>query len=556
MSNAAAVDVMERRGQLFPKLTETQVARFRKVGSVREVAVGEVLFEQGDSDVPIFVVVDGALEVIHPTANVEHLVTVHEEREFTGEMSSLSGARALVRVRVLRAGHVIQMPRATMMSLLQSDPEISEVFLRAFLLRRGGLIAAGYGDVVLVGSRHSAGTLRIQEFLSRNGHPYVYVDIDGERSFCKMLESFHIQVEDVPVIICRGERLLKNPSNAELGECLGLSAHVDESLVHDVVVVGAGPSGLAAAVYAASEGLDAMVIESHAPGGQAGSSSKIENYLGFPTGISGQALAARAYTQAEKFGAIVLIARSAVRLHCDKRPYRVELADGASLLARSIVIASGVQYRKLELEGLARFESAGVYYGATYVEAQRCQDDDVAIVGGANSAGQAAVFLSQSAPHVHIFVRGPGLKESMSRYLIKRIEDAPNITLHPYTQITKLEGQETLEHITWHNDKTGESDRMAIKHLFMMTGAAPNTAWLDGCLALDDKGFVLTGAAISAERLTTEKWPLTRAPMLFETSLPGVFAVGDVRSSSVKRVASAVGEGSICIQLVHTALAE
>jgi thioredoxin reductase (NADPH) len=357
-------------------------------------------------------------------------------------------------------------------------------------------------------------------------------------------------------VICRGDLVLKNPTIEQVAKCLGLTAVIDESAVHDLVVVGAGPAGLAAAVYAASEGLDVVVLESHAPGGQAGSSSKIENYLGFPTGISGQDLAARALTQAEKFGAVVLIARSAARLSCEKRPYRIELADGGVLIARSIVIASGAEYHKPELADLARYEGAGVYYGATSVESKRCERENVAIVGGGNSAGQAAVFLSQSAEKVDIYVRGPSLASSMSRYLIRRIEDAPNIELHPFTQIDELEGASSLEEIVLRDSKTGETTRVATKHVFLMTGASPNTQWLHGCLGVDEKGFVLTGPALGPERLATHTWPLARAPMLLETSLPGVFAVGDVRSSSNKRVASAVGEGSTCVQLVHMSLTE
>ncbi|MDB4934997.1 MAG: Thioredoxin reductase [Labilithrix sp.] len=556
MTAPSPTDWTARRYQLFPTLTAAQLARFAKDGHCRDVPAGEILFEQGDVDTPMFVVMAGAIEIIHPSAAGDHLVVVHEAGQFTGEISSLSGGRSLVTGRMLRPGRVIEVKRADMMQLLQTDSDLSEVFLRAFLLRRGALIAKGYGDVVLVGSRHSAGTLRIQEFLSRNGHPYAYVDADVDRSVCGILDTFQVRTEDIPVVICLGEHVLKNPTIEELGKCLGLSAFVDESIVHDLVVVGAGPAGLAAAVYAASEGLDAIVLESHAPGGQAGSSSKIENYLGFPTGISGQDLAARALTQAEKFGAVVLIARSASRLRCDKRPYRVELSDGGALLARSIVIASGAEYHKPDLADLQRFEDSGVYYGATFVESQRCEKADVAIVGGGNSAGQAAVFLAQSAANVRICVRGPGLAESMSRYLIRRIEDAPNISIHPFTQVEALEGESSLEHIVWRNSKTGERTRLPTKHLFLMTGASPNTRWLDGCVALDEKGFVLTGPSLGAERLIAEKWPLARPPMLLETSLPGVFAVGDVRSASVKRVASAVGEGSICIQLVHLSLSE
>jgi thioredoxin reductase (NADPH) len=349
--------------------------------------------------------------------------------------------------------------------------------------------------------------------------------------------------------------VLKNPSDEEVAECLGLIGERDETTVHDVVVVGAGPAGLAAAVYGASEGLDVLVLEPHAPGGQAGSSSKIENYLGFPTGISGAALAGRAFTQAEKFGADILVGRAAVRLHCDAKPYRVEMSDGRMAHAKAIVISTGVQYRKPDIEGLARFEGVGVYYGATYIEAQRCVGEEVAVVGGGNSAGQAAVFLAQHAKHVHVLVRGAGLAESMSRYLIRRIEETPIITLRPFTQIVGREGENDLVAILCRDGKAATTFTLPVRHVFMMTGAVPNTRWLDGCVALDDKGFIKTGLDLTAGELERAGWTETRRPMLLETSLPGVFAVGDVRANSTKRVASAVGEGSVCIQLVHRAIA-
>jgi thioredoxin reductase (NADPH) len=324
--------------------------------------------------------------------------------------------------------------------------------------------------------------------------------------------------------------------------------------VHDLVVVGAGPAGLAAAVYAASEGLDVLVIETVAPGGQAGTSSKIENYLGFPTGISGQALAGRALVQAQKFGATINVACSAVRLRCERRPYTVELSDGRAVKASSIVIASGAQYRVLPLENLSRFVGNGVYYAATHMESKLCQGEEIVIVGGGNSAGQAAVFLAGSCRHVHILVRSGGLADSMSRYLIRRIEETPSITLHPHTQLTALEGSDRLERITWRSAQKPQDERRDIAHVFLMTGAQPNTQWLDGCLLLDEKGFVRTGADFSVGELAGAGWSLARSPYLSETSIPGVFAVGDVRAGSVKRVASAVGEGSICIQFVHRAL--
>jgi thioredoxin reductase (NADPH) len=321
-------------------------------------------------------------------------------------------------------------------------------------------------------------------------------------------------------------------------------------------VVGARPSGLSAAVYSASEGLDVLVLEANAPGGQAGSSSKIENYLGFPTGISGQELAARAYTQAQKFGAQLLIATRATQLACDRKPYAIEIDHGPRVPARAVIIATGAEYRRLSLEHLSQFEGAGVYYGATFVEAQVCGGEEVIVVGGGNSAGQAAVFLAHTASRVHILVRSGGLAESMSRYLIRRIEETPAIVLRPYTVITALEGGDHLERVRWRDNQTGTSETHDIRHVFAMTGAVPNTRWLEGCVALDAHGFIKTGPDLSPEDLAAARWPLARAPHLLETSLPGVFAVGDVRGGNIKRVASAAGEGSIAVAFVHQVLRE
>lgn len=550
-------DNLERRDQTFPRLTGEQLQRFEQVGEVRTVEAGTAVFSQGDDEVPVYIVLEGELSVFHQVGGRESNVpiVVHHAGEFTGEFSSLSGRRALVGGRMTTAGRLRRLTRAELLKVVQTDSELSEVFLRAFLLRRAALIRGGTGDLVLVGSKHSADTLRLQEFLARNGHPYTSVDVDADENVQAMLDAFNVRVDEVPVVICRNELVLKRPTNAQLADCLGLNPRSDPMQVWDLVVVGAGPAGLAAAVYAASEGLRTVVLESHAPGGQAGSSSKIENYLGFPTGISGQALAARAFTQAEKFGAEVRVARNATRLRCEQQPYIVELDGGESLFTRSIVIAAGVQYHRPNLPDLARFEGLGVYYGATFVEAQVCGSDEVAIVGGGNSAGQAAVFLARTAKHVHVLVRGPGLADSMSRYLIRRIEETPNITLHTHARVTKLEGTEHLEGLVV--QRAGEAAaRWPVRHLFLMTGASPNTKWLDGCLSLDEKGFVMTDRALAAEHLEATGWKRPRSPFLYETSLPAVFAVGDVRAGSTKRVASAVGEGSVCISFVHQALAE
>jgi thioredoxin reductase (NADPH) len=430
-----------------------------------------------------------------------------------------------------------------------------EMFMRAFILRRMGLIAADQaGDVILVGSMHSSATLRLVQFLTRNTYPFVTRDVDTDKDAQAFLQGFNLSAGDLPVVLCRGHVVLKSPSNAEVAACLGMNPQLDPSKIRDVVVIGAGPSGLAAAVYAASEGLDVLVIETVAPGGQAGSSSKIENYLGFPTGISGLALAGRALVQAQKFGAEVAIATSAVRLSCDCKPFLVELSDGHSVRSRTVIIASGAEYRKLAIENLADYLGVGVYYAATAVEQKLCGDDEVVVVGGGNSAGQAAVFLASNGRRVQLLVRSDGLAESMSRYLIRRIEETPNITLHVRTEITALEGKGRLERVTWRTGPNRKPQTHAIGHLFLMTGAIPNTRWLQGCVALDDKGFVRTGPDLHVENGAPHGWPLSRPPLHLETTIPGIFAVGDVRCGSAKRVAAAVGEGSVCVQLIHRLL--
>jgi thioredoxin reductase (NADPH) len=541
--------------QIFPKLTPAQLRRIAARGRAREIQPGEVLYEQGDSAVPFFVVVSGELEVVRPSGVVETLVTVYESGQFTGEVGTLSGRRSLFRVRSTKPGEVIELDRQHMLVLVQTDTEIGEILMRAFILRRVELVAAGMGDVVLIGSMHSPGTLRIKEFLMRNGHPYSYIDLERDADVQNLLDSFHVGASEIPVVICRGQVVLRNPSNQQIADCLGFNDAIDQTHVRDLVIIGAGPSGLAAAVYGASEGLDVLVLETSSPGGQAGSSSRIENYLGFPNGISGQELAARAYHQAQKFGVEMLIAKG-TRLLCGRKPYLVEVENGARIPARTVVIATGAEYRRPPCKDLLRFEGAGVYYGATFVEAQLCRGEEVIVVGGGNSAGQAAAFLAETTKSVHMLVRSAGLAESMSRYLIRRIEQTHTIVLWPFTEIVALEGGDHLESVRWQNNQTGQTEDRNINHVFVMTGAAPNTPWLDGCVALDAKGFIKVGSDLLPENLSAARWPLARPPYLLETSLPGVFAVGDVRGGSIKRVASAVGEGSIAISFVHQVLNE
>jgi len=542
--------------RMFPALKEAQIARIEAQGHTRSMVPGEVLAQPGAVDVPFFVVKSGQLHAVQRSDDEELIVAVHGPGQFTGEINMLTGRPALVQIRVSQAGEVIELSRAQLMSLIQTDSEISEVLMRAFILRRVELMMHGLGNLVLVGSVHCAGTLRVKEFLARNGQPYTYIDLDRHPQVQELLDRFKVNESDIPFLICSGEHILRNPTNQQIAEWLEFNEAIDESQIRDVVIVGAGPAGLAAAVYGASEGLDVLVIETKAPGGQSGSSSKIENYLGFPTGISGQALAARAYTQAQKFGAHLLVAQEAVQLQCERRPYEVVIGNGQRISAHTVVIASGAEYRKPALENLSQLEGTGVYYAATWMEAQLCGEAEVIVVGGGNSAGQAAVFLAQTAKHVYVMVRSDGLAASMSRYLIRRIEEHPQITLLTHTEISGLKGESHLESVQWRNKQTGEVRDMPIRHLFLMTGAAPSTGWLDGCLALDEKGFIKTGAELSVEDLREARWPHARPPTLLETTLPGVFAVGDVRAGNIKRVASAVGEGSIAISFVHKALSE
>ena len=542
--------------EMFPVLTPEQQARVLSQGRIRKVTSGETLVELNQQPTKVFVVLQGRLEAVRIRDKTEEVFAVWGPGMFTGELNLLSGRRSLVRIRTAEPGELIELEREALINLVQTDSGLSDIFLRSYILRRLELIARGIGDLILIGSSHSFDTFRIKEFLTRNYQPYSYVDLDREADVQELLDRFHVAITDLPVLICRRTVVLRNPTNKEITDCLGFNESVDEEHVRDLIVVGAGPAGLAAAVYGASEGLDVLVIESSAPGGQAGASSKIENYLGFPTGISGRELAGNAYTQAQKFGAQLLIAKNAIGLGCERRPYMLKFGGEEKVPARTVVIATGAQYRKLPVENLSQFEGAGVYYGATHLESQMCGGEDVVVVGGGNSAGQAAVFMAQTARHVYMLVRSGTLAQTMSRYLIRRIEESPNITLLTDTEITALAGNDHLESVEWRNNKTREVQKHRITALFSMIGAVPNSGWLEGCVACDAAGFIKTGSDLSIEDLERSHWPLARPPYLLETSLPGVFAAGDVRAGNVKRVASAVGEGSIAVSFVHRVLAE
>jgi thioredoxin reductase (NADPH) len=538
---------------MFPSLTSEQMECFGEIGRERVLEDGELAWEAGDVNIPFFIVREGALAIL--VGSPEREVVVHQPGGFSGDVDMLSGRSVAVRGRAKGRTRLIEIDRDCLRDIVRTEVGIGEIILRAFILRRVALIESGLGSIVFVGSRHAAGGLRLEEFLTRNGRPFISLDAERDSSVGELFDRFGVGLDDLPVVICWGTHVLKRPTVEELAECLGLN-RLDHERVRDLVVVGAGPAGLASAVYAASEGLDVLVVESYAPGGQAGSSSRIENYLGFPTGISGNELASRAFVQAEKFGAAVVVARTAARLDCAEAPYRVRVSPETEVRTRSVVIATGAEYRKPACPDAMRFEGVGLYYAATPIEGKVCAGEDVIVVGGGNSAGQAAVFFSGCAKHVYVLVRGEGLAESMSQYLIRRIEEAENVDLLTRTEIDGFEGEHHLERVTWLDHATGQRATVDVRHVFWMTGASPKTDWLEGCVTLDESGFVKTGTDLGRDDLARAGWPLERRPFLFETSVPRVFAVGDVRASSTKRVAAAVGEGSVCVQLVHKALAE
>jgi len=530
-----------RREQTFPHLNEEMAARLVKYGVEEVVPAGTVLFRRGDRRIDYFFVIDGCIEIYdigedgHP-----NVFTVHGPNQFTGEVDLFSERQIMVNGRTGSDTRLVRVDPSSFRKLVSGEPDIGEIIMRAFILRRVGLIQSGQGGVTLAGSAHAADTVRLRSFLIRNGYPYRLLDTDIDEDARHLIDGFGLHPSECPVVIMPDRRVMRCPTTSELADELGITIVLDSDHVHDVAVIGAGPAGLAAAVYAASEGLDTLVLEALAPGGQAGTSSKIENYLGFPTGISGQALAGRAQVQAMKFGAHMAIARSVQGMDCARHPYRLLLDDGTSVAARAVVVATGARYRKLDHVDYERFEGQGIHYAATAMEATLCAGEDVVVVGGGNSAGQAAVFLARTVAHVHILVRGDGLAATMSDYLVQRIAQSPRITLHTRCQIDHLDGDAYLREVGW-KCVDGTQTRIKAGSLFVMIGAEPNTAWLDGCLDLDRKGFVLTGR--DADGYAT--------PSPFATTLRGVFAVGDVRSGSIKRVASSVGEGSVVVQAIH-----
>ncbi|TCV95705.1 thioredoxin reductase (NADPH) [Luteibacter rhizovicinus] len=534
-------DPYMRQEQTFPHLNPDMAARVMQYGREEHVPKGTILIRRGDRRVDYLFVLEGCIEVYDiDEAGNPNVFTVHGPNQFTGEVDLFSERQILVNSRTGADTRLIRVAPANFRRMVSAEPDIGEIIMRAFILRRVGLIQHGHGGVTLAGSAHGADTIRLRSFLIRNGYPYRLLDTEIDEDARHLIDSFGLEPHECPVVITPDRHVLRNPTNAQLADELGFSLRVDGNHIHDVAVVGAGPAGLAAAVYAASEGLDTLVLEALAPGGQAGTSSKIENYLGFPTGISGQALAGRAQVQAMKFGAHMAVSRAVSGMDCSSHPYRLTLDDGSTVMTRAVVVATGARYRKLDVPDYERFEGQGIHYAATAMEATLCNGEEVVVVGGGNSAGQAAVFLSRTVSHVHILVRSGGLAATMSDYLVQRIAQSPRITLHTYCRVDRLAGDTYLREVEWIDDK-GNRSVHAISSVFVMIGAEPNTGWLNGCLDLDDKGFVKTGSGCAVSSMDSP----------YATTLKGVFAVGDVRSGSVKRVASGVGEGSVVVQAIH-----
>lgn len=549
-------DPYAREHQIFPTLSPEQIKRTISFGSEETLKLGTVLFERGDREVDFFIVLDGFIEIYENSLDQPKVIVVHLSQQFTGELDLFNRRKILVGGRMGEDGRVLRISPESFRRLITAEPDIGEIIMRAFILRRTAFISHAQGGVTLIDPSTSADGVRLERFLRRNGYPITAMrEIDQD--YEAVMQRFGLTPDQLPVVVIHlNDQLLSRPSNHELAEALGLVEEIDCSQVVDVAIVGGGPAGLSAAVYAASEGLTTLLLEAEAPGGQASTSSKIENYLGFPTGISGEGLAGRAQIQAMKFGATICLPKRVTGLDCSQYPYGVQFSaeqeTPRTVRARSVVIATGATYRTLGLANSDDFDNSGIYYAATALEGDICRDQEVIVVGGGNSAGQATVFLSARARHVHLLIRRESLVDTMSDYLIGRILSSDRITLHPYTEIVELEGDRHLEGVTWKNIQTGNLEKRPIRHVFLMIGALPNTGWLPEEIQTDRQGFILTGQSV--DRL--QNWSRERAPMNLETSQPGVFAVGDVQSGSTKRVASGVGLGAISVSHIHAFLAE
>ncbi len=539
----------------FPVLSANDLAALTARGHPREVRAGEVLFAEGDRDFCFFVVLQGEIEIVEHSSGSPRTVAVHQAGEFTGDVDTLSGRSALVTGRAATDGRVLQLGTEELRRAVDELPELGETIVKAFLMRRTLLLDEGFQGVRIIGSRFSPEAHRLRDFATRNAIPFRFMDLETDEQADAILKQLGIPASATPIVMGGDGEWYSNPSLADIGVCMGLVSPMEEGHVYDLVVVGAGPAGLAASVYAASEGLEVLTADALAPGGQAGTSSRIENYLGFPAGISGADLTRNALVQAQRFGATITVPCTAKSLGIDGGERVVTLTDGTRLRTRCVLIASGVSYRKLAVPNFAEFEGAGIYYAATEMEARLCRGEEVVVVGAGNSAGQAIVYLAKYARRVHVLLRKTDLGASMSRYLVDRVERLENVTIHRGCAVAGLEGNGQLAAVSVGNG-TKETRTLETSSLFLFIGADANTGWLRGCVELDRKGFVLTGPALPAGTAESDRWRSAgRGPFLLETSLPGVFAAGDVRSGSAKRVAAAVGEGSMAVSFVHAHIA-
>jgi thioredoxin reductase (NADPH) len=546
-----------RREQMFPKLSPREIDRLRRFGKIRRYAAGEPLFVTGEVAPGMIVLMKGSVRVVRRDPWGHRAPIVEQGTgEFVAEVGQLSGQAALVDVNAVDDVEALVISAEKLRAVMIEEPDLGERIMRALILRRVALIEAGAGGPVLIGRESSPDVIRLQGFLARNAYPHQLLDPTTDRDAAELIKRYAPNARDLPLVVCPKGTILKNPSEAELARALGMVPIDERDRTYDVAVVGAGPGGLSVAVYAASEGLSVIVFDARAFGGQAGASARIENYLGFPTGISGQALTGRAYVQAQKFGARMAIPMEVVRLDPTGTPFALHLSDGRRMNASTVVLATGARYRRLNVPNLEDFEGRGVWYWASPVEARLCRNEEIVLVGGGNSAGQAAVFLHSFAKKIWMLVRGSSLAESMSRYLIDRIRATDNIEVLTQTEIVALSGsaERQLERVRWRDNATGEEVEKPIRHVFLFIGADPATVWLkDSGIALDDKNFVLTGADVPSNcpRLSNR----SDSPMPLETSIPAVFAIGDVRSGSVQRVGAAIGEGAVVVAEVHAVLA-
>lgn len=540
----------------FPTLTDGQIEVLSRYGERRGTETGDTLFREGDRSYDFFVVLSGEIEIVENFRGEERVIATHGAGKFLGELNMFTGQAVYLTAVVKQAGEVLALPPERLKEIVGDDPTLSDLILKAFLFRRSMLLESGAG-MKIVGSRYSPDTMRLREFAVRNRLPHSWTDLEEDTDAEALLKEFGVLPAETPVVIWQGTTVLRNPSSAELSRAIGLGTEVVPEEVQDLIVIGAGPAGLAASVYGASEGLSTVTLDAVALGGQAGTSSRIENYLGFPAGLSGAELASRAMVQADKFGARFPAPREATALRADNGYYAVTLSDGTEVTGRSVIVATGARYRRLDVERLEEFEGTSIYYAATEVEAQACAESEVAVVGGGNSAGQAALFLAGRMRKVYLLIRGGDLGKGMSRYLTDRVERAGNIEVLTHTEIRELVGDDALEGAVVGNECSGEDHTLPVKAIFVFIGASARTDWLEGTLELDDRGFVLSGPALKTLVSEASVWQsLSRDAFLLETSLPGVFAAGDVRSASVKRVASAVGEGSMAVQFVRQYLAD